>query len=495
MARVEGPQLITYADRLAGSIPELAEVMAEELGGAFAGVHILPFFTPYDGADAGFDPVDHTQVDPRLGAWPDVAVLSGSATVMADVIVNHVSVESQQFQDVVARGDASPYAPMFLTMSSLWPDGATEEELAAIYRPRPGLPFTPMVLGGVKRLVWTTFTPQQIDLDVRADLTWQYLTDVIDALTGAGVTMLRLDAIGYAGKKAGTSCFMTSDTLAFIQKVRAYAASRGARVLLEIHGHYLQPIEAARTVDFVYDFALPPLVIHALTTADAGPLTRWFEVRPPNVVTVLDTHDGIGIVDVGPAGEKPGLLTATQLDALVETIHANSGGSSRKATGAAASNLDLYQVNCTFFDALGADERRYASARAIQLFTPGIPQLYYVGLLAGHNDLELLARTGVGRDINRHYYTRTEVRAAVATPLVRAILALVRLRRDHPAFTGRFSYETSGSTLRLAWAADGARLELTIELDSGGGVVVGTRADGTEQRADLLDADAIAALL
>ena len=98
---------------------------------------------------------------------------------------------------------------MFLTMSSVFPDGATEAALAGIYRPRPGLPFTTMTLGGRPHLVWTTFTAEQVDLDIRDAGTWTYLTGIIDSLTDAGVTMLRLDAIGYAGKRAGTNCFMT----------------------------------------------------------------------------------------------------------------------------------------------------------------------------------------------------------------------------------------------------------------------------------------------
>ena len=114
------------------------------------------------------------------------------------------------------------------------------------------------------------------------------------------------------------------------------------------------------------------------------------------------------------AQRDPGLVRPMQIDALVEHIHAASGGQSRAATGAAASNLDLYQVNCTFFDAMARDERRYLLARAVQFFLPGIPQVYYVGLLAGHNDMELLDRTGVGRDINRHHYGRAEIEAELA---------------------------------------------------------------------------------
>ena len=134
-------QLITYADRLGdGTLSSMTDILRTRFNGVYDGVHILPFFTPFDGADAGFDPIDHTKVDPRLGSWDDVAELSTTHDIMVDAIVNHMSWESAQFQDVLKNGENSEYYPMFLTMSSVFPNGATEEDLAGIYRPRPGLP-------------------------------------------------------------------------------------------------------------------------------------------------------------------------------------------------------------------------------------------------------------------------------------------------------------------------------------------------------------------
>lgn len=460
------PQLIAYADRLGGSIARLTELLRGPLRGAFGGVHLLPFYRPYDGADAGFDPEDHTEVDPRLGAWNDIHALADTHTVMADVIVNHMSAHSAQFRDVIADGDASPYSGMFLTMGAVFPDGATETALADIYRPRPGLPFTAMTLGGQRRLVWTTFTPEQVDLNIDDPATWTYLTSIVDRLTSAGVTMLRLDAVGYVGKQAGTNCFMTSKADRFVSQLREYAHRRGARVLLEVHGHYMQQVELARAADWVYDFALPPLALHALHARDPKPLARWLTVRPANVVTVLDTHDGIGIVDIGASTLRPdipGLLTEAQIDALVESIHTSSNGTSRLATGAAASNLDLYQVNSTFYDALGRDDRLYLLARLIQLFLPGTPQIYYVGLLAGGNDVELLERTGVGRDVNRHRYQADEIEAELRRPVVRAQLSAIGMRAGHPAFRGAFTQSLRDDVLTLQWNGDDACATLQID--------------------------------
>jgi sucrose phosphorylase len=465
-------QLITYADRLAGSLAGVRRMLDGPLAGLFGGVHVLPFFTPYDGADAGFDPVDHTAVDPRLGTWEDVAALARDRDLVVDLIVNHVSADSAQFRDVLARGEASPYAGMFLTLDRVFPDGAREADLLRVYRPRPGLPFTPVTLaGGERRLAWTTFTAQQIDLDVTHPEALRHLHGVLARLAAAGVAMVRLDAVGYAVKTPGTSCFMTPETFAFIGELTEHARGLGIEVLVEVHSHFARQVEIGRQVDWVYDFALPPLVLHALFAGDDGPLRRWLEVRPRNALNVLDTHDGIGVVDVGADQTDPqlaGLLGPDQIDALVEGIHARSDGASRRATGAAASNVDLYQVNCTYYDALGRDDARYLLARAIQLFCPGVPQVYYVGLLAGENDLERLERTGVGRDVNRHAYTEEEVLAALERPVVRELCDLIRLRNTHPAFQGEAAVLPGApGTLAIEWRAGEHVARLDADLRSG----------------------------
>jgi sucrose phosphorylase len=387
---------------------------------------------------------------------------------MADLIVNHISRDSPQFRDFLTQGSASPFAELFLTRERVFPHGATDAELRAIYRPRPGLPFTETTVGdGARHHLWTTFTPSQIDIDVRHACGREYVDAILAKLAASGVRVARLDAVGYAVKKAGTSCFMIPDTYELIHDLSHRVRALGMETVVEIHSHYRQQIEIARHVDWVYDFALPPLVLHALAFGTARPLAEWLRQRPLNALTVLDTHDGIGIVDIGAergAASKPGLVPPGELDALVESIHTSSAGTSRLATGAAASNLDLYQVNCTFYDALARVDRDYLLARAIQFFAPGVPQVYYVGLLAGHNDLELLRNSGVGRDINRHFYERDELAAALQRPVVRNLCALIRLRNSHPAFGGEFSSGSpSDSGLVMQWRNGSERAELRID--------------------------------
>ena len=178
------------------------------------------------------------------------------------------------------------------------------------------------------------------------------------------------------------------------------------------------------------------------------------------------------MIDVGADSDNPlvnpGLIPPAELDALVEQIHINSNGQSRQATGLAASNLDLYQVNCTFYDALGRNDGDYLLARAIQFFAPGVPQVYYVGLLAGENDMALLAKSGVGRDINRHCYTPEEVEQALQRPVVQSLFELIRFRNQHPAFNGTFSLpETEDSEIALRWDNGDDWALLEVDLASG----------------------------
>ncbi|MBM6700463.1 sucrose phosphorylase [Bifidobacterium pullorum subsp. saeculare] len=508
-------QLVTYADRLGdGTLASMTEILRTRFAGVYDGVHILPFFTPFDGADAGFDPIDHTTVDPRLGSWDDVAELSRTHGVMVDAIVNHMSWQSVQFQDVMAKGDASAYAPMFLTMSSVFPEGATEEELAGIYRPRPGLPFTHYTLGGKTRLVWTTFTPQQVDIDTDSAEGWDYLMSIFDRMAASHVSYLRLDAVGYGAKDAHSSCFMTPKTFELISRLREEGVKRGLEILIEVHSYYKKQVEIASKVDRVYDFALPPLLLHSLFTGQVQPLAHWVRIRPTNAVTVLDTHDGIGVIDIGSDQldrSLKGLVPDADVDAMVETIHANTHGESKAATGAAASNLDLYQVNSTYYSALGCNDQHYIAARAVQFFLPGVPQVYYVGALAGANDMDLLARTNNGRDINRHYYSTAEIDENLGRPVVQALNALARFRNTLDAFDGEFSWSVDESvdgsdadaaeSLTLTWRGATTSATLTFTPQAGLGTdnpapvasLTWTDAAGEHRTDDLIAAPPVVA--
>lgn len=444
--------LLTYADRLAGSLAGLRRVLAEELP-EFNGVHVLPFFTPFDGPDAGFDPSDHRVVDPRLGSWDDIrSIAADGREVTCDFIVNHTSWRAPEFQDWLAHGEASEHDGMYLTFDAVFPEGGREADIASFYRPRPGLPFTPYRRAdGVGRLVWTTFQPTQVDIDVFHPAAQHYLDSVMEALRAGGVSTVRLDAVGYAVKTPGTNSFMTDASLAYVADAVAACHALGLEVLVEVHSHVGHQVQLAGIADLVYDFALPPLLLHATYTGDTAPLGRWLAMRPPNSVSVLDTHDGIGVVDAlaGRGGE--GLLTDEQAEAIIATAAALTGGRSGRASVVPQFNRMPHQINATFAGVLGEDLESLYALRVVQLLLPGPAHVYYLGLLGIGDDEALWLCSGEGRDVNRHHVTPEELRVRLDTPFVRSMRDLVSLVTTHPALAGEFAWEVRPGEVRLGW--------------------------------------------
>lgn len=462
--------LITYVDRLGGKdLQALNELISGPLAGIFGGIHLLPFFDPIDGADAGFDPIDHTQVDHRLGDWTDIKRLGEKLELTADIIVNHMSAQSPFFQDYLMKGDTSEYKDLFLRMSSIFPDGANEETLMQIYRPRPGLPFTVISRkDGKKEIFWTTFTSNQIDINVKSEAGQKYLNQILSTFAANGVKLIRLDAAGYAIKKAGSSSFMIPETFDFIDELTQKAHSMNMEVLVEIHSYYKEQIEIAKKVDYVYDFALPPLILHAIYNQTGAYLNEWLKISPKNAITVLDTHDGIGVIDIGPHSQdksKLGLVPNDDIDRLVKEMHKRTKGTSLAATGEAASNLDLYQVNSTYYDAVGQDDDLYILARAIQFFSPGLPQVYYVGLLGEVNDMDLLKKTNNGRDINRPYLDKEMVLDALKRPVTTRLIRLIKHRNNSEAFDGTFSSTVDNNQLSLEWNNGELKEKLVVDFN------------------------------
>ncbi|MEN8827893.1 MAG: sucrose phosphorylase [Flavobacteriales bacterium] len=460
-------QLISYIDRFGkGTIPDFHSFLKKQFQPYIKGIHLLPFFSPIDGADAGYDPINHTEVDPRLGSWADVNNLSKDFDLTVDLIVNHISDKSKEFKSVQEFGSKSPYFDLFLTKNKVFPNGTTDQEIQKIFRPRPTSPFTLRKLdNGENHEFWTTFSENQIDIDIQSSLGKNYINSIVQTFSKSGVKMIRLDAIGFCIKKPGTSCFMLEETLNYISELTGTINSYGIKALAEIHTHYETQIEIAKRVDFIYDFALPPLILYTLYSKNAIRLKQWLAISPRNCITVLDTHDGIGVADVASLDDKPGMLSDSEIDELVEKIHINSNNTSKKATGNAASNLDIYQVNCSFYDALGKNDNLYLIARAIQFFCPGIPQVYYGGLLAAENDMDLLENTKVGRDINRPYFDFDQIEQMTSKKVVQSLLSLIQLRNSHPSFNGKF-YMMKGEEghLNMRWRKDKQWSEIDIDL-------------------------------
>lgn len=425
--------LITYADSMGHNIRDLHRILQTYIKDAIGGVHLLPFF-PSSG-DRGFAVKTYREVDPAFGDWDDISALAKDYCLMADYMINHISAQSEYYQDFLAKHEDSEWKDLFIRYKDFWKGGApTEEQVDAIYKRKPRAPsVTAKFADGTEEEVWCTFDEEQIDINCSSPTAQQFLKDNLTLLCEKGLRMIRLDAFAYATKQAGTSCFFIEPQVwELLDQVDTILKPCGATILPEIHEHYTMQLQIAEKGYPVYDFALPMLLINALYYGQSQYLQHWLEICPRNQFTTLDTHDGIGVVDVKD------LLPDEEIARTKDDIFRFGANVKKIYNTAAYNNLDIYQVNCTYYSALGDDDSAYLTARAVQFFAPGIPQVYYVGMLAGKNDLELLEATKIGRNINRHYYTEEEIAQEVQRPVVAQLLRLMCFRNTHPAFDGVF---------------------------------------------------------
>jgi len=342
--------------------------------------------------------------------------------------------------------------------------GVNKFSLKKIYRPRAESPFVPFVFtDGTVKYLWCTFTKNQVDLDVYNEDVKNLLKEYIIKLAQNGIDVIRLDAVGYLIKKRGTNSFMLPETRDVINWLGETAHSNGILILPEIHGHYSYQIKLSnmKNVDYVYDFQLPLLTLYAIYNKNSSAIKKWLKIRPDNIVSVLDTHDGIPIVDAED------LLNENEISEISKEIIFNGGNETKRASGDnGAQNVDTYQINCTYYSALGKNDDSYIVARAIQFFIPGIPQVYYVGLLAGENDSEKFKETNIGRDINRHNYSQEEIERELKRDVVKRLMKLVKFRNSYPIFDGKFSVgKSDDKKLILRWHKSKLFLEAKIDLE------------------------------
>lgn len=443
--------LITYPDSLGGNLHSLKETMEKDFQGSFSGVHILPPF-PSTG-DRGFAPVDYTRIEPLFGTYDDIKSIAQNNRLMVDIMVNHVSRRSKYFLDYAQKGEDSPYRDMFLPLTDFWPEGVPDEkDLSKIFLRREA-PYSPYLIKGKSVNLWTTFgktTPsEQVDINVNSDSAQRMFEDTFACFAKNGVSHVRLDAVGYVTKVPGTSCFFVEPEIyEFLGKITKLAQKYHLELLPEVHGHYsLNRKLLAKEIN-IYDFILPYEVLQAILLKDGTELAGYLKTCPYNQFTTLDCHDGIPV--------KPDLDDIAKPENIRKVCDlCESRGSNFSyvlSESHCADGIKVHQIRGTFFECLGRNEADYLAARAIQLFAPGVPQVYYVGLLAGLNDTAKAQETGDGRELNRHNYTGGEIHAAVQKDIVQKLLSLVRLRREHPAFAGEMRVEDSSPReLRLTW--------------------------------------------
>lgn len=421
--------LITYPDSLGSNLKDLNKVMNEYFSKSIGGIHLLPFF-PSSG-DRGFAPERYDVVNDTFGDWENVEGLSKNFYLMFDFMINHLSKRSPEFADFLKNGDKSKYSEMFIDWNTFWPEGhPTQKDIDKIYKRKNKAPYQEIqLMDGSKRLLWNTFGSEQMDLNINSKETKNLIKNVLNIFSKHGASLVRLDAFAYAIKKMGTSDFFVEPEIwDLLKEVSDVAGEDNLMILPEIHEHYTLSKKVNRHNYFTYDFALPMLILHSIYTKKSTKLLKWLNQSPMKQFTTLDTHDGIGVVDVKD------ILSDKEIKETTDELYKKGSNVKRAYSSAEYNNLDIYQINTTYYSALGENDDSYLLARAIQVFAPGIPQIYYVGLLAGKNDLKLLERTKEGRNINRHYYSENEISQEIQRPVVRKLLNLLQFRNECSAF-------------------------------------------------------------
>jgi sucrose phosphorylase len=455
-------QLIVYPDSLGRDLVELHYVLRRYLSRAIGGIHLLPFYP--SSADRGFAPLTYDEVDPAFGTWHDIDLIGREFDLTIDFMVNHISRQSVYFQDYMEKGPDSEYADMFLSFNKLNGDGEiSEADLAKVYTRKPRPPYTIIHRAdGSREKIWCTFDYEQIDLDWESPKTHEVMRRYLIQLSRTRAKMIRMDAFAYCTFKLGTNCFFLEPQVwDLLQWLHDYVSPFGVEILPEVHEHFRYHQKISAHGYRTYDFSLPMLVLHTLYHHTSLLLKQWLAICPRKQITTLDTHDGIGVVDVQD------LFSPEELQRTLDGLDEKGANTRKLYSGPEYKNLDIYQVNCTYFSALECNENSYIAARAIQFFTPGIPQVYYVGLLAGENDIELVQQTKNGRDINRHNYSLDEIAVDIQKPVVQRLLRLMEFRNTYPAFGGQFTIEDApDDRLKLNWAQGAHRATLRIDLRS-----------------------------
>jgi sucrose phosphorylase len=291
----------------------------------------------------------------------------------------------------------------------------------------------------------------QMDLNIKSPLVWEFYENTLKTLSSYGAKIVRLDAFAYAPKEPGLKNFLNDPgTWDLLQKVKDLADKNQVTLLPEIHASYGEKIyELVASKGYMtYDFFLPGLLIYAIEKKDATKLVEWAKELVDNdirVVNMLGCHDGIPLLDL------KGLLPEEEIQSLIDTL-VSRGGFVKDLHG--AKNM-YYQVNATYYSALGEDDKKMLFARAIQMFMPGKPQVWYLDLFAGKNDHEAVARAGAGghKEINRTNLSMEQIESQLQKEVVKNQIELLQLRKSHPAFgfDSKLNIETEGSVVSFTW--------------------------------------------
>ena len=434
--------MITYGDSIQREpdrpLRVLKEFLDTRLQGAISGVHILPF-CPYS-SDDGFAVINYVEVNPSLGEWEDIEAIARKYSLMADCVINHCSSRSLWF-DNFKKGEGVG-ADFFF-------EASPEEDLSAVVRPRTSALLRPTETANGLRHVWCTFSHDQVDFDFRnPDVLLEFLS-IIKLYLDHGVRTLRLDAIAFLWKEPGTNCLNLPQTHEVVRLIRSVCEHyRNDSVIITEtnipNRENLSYFGNANEAHVVYNFSLPPLLIHSLLSEDCSHLKTWLMSMPPaqhgtTYLNFIASHDGVGL---RPA---EGLLSDEELSQLVKTVESFGGKISWRALESGENRP--YELNVSLFDALrgthaGEDDysvARFLCAHAIMLALEGIPAFYIHSLFGTRNDYKRLENTSQNRAINRHQWQWDELIAVLSEEsahrqIFDSLQALIRVRKAQAAF-------------------------------------------------------------
>lgn len=548
----KGVILNAYPDSIGEKLSDLIDFFDKNnFKQAFDYLYLLPTMFNSD-LDRGFSIIDY-DLNQSLVSKEDVIRLSDlSVNLKLDIVLNHLSVASPQFQDLLQRGDKSDFKDFFIDWNAFWEnngklgvDGIVQPQkkyLQKLFMRKDGLPILEVYFpDGTKRPYWNTFYQKitinkiqlsdldgvldaddekkritkaineaidrgehihemdclnslkekkeiqnvlrqkctylgQMDLNANSKLVWEFYEGCLKKLTEYGCTILRLDAFAYLHKSVGeTNFFNKPGTWEYLDRFKEMAASSKLTLLPEIHAEYGSKTheEVSNKGYMIYDFFLPGLIIYSIEYKDNKPLVKWIRElieKKYKTINMLGCHDGIPMLDLkgkeidGVYNE--GLLTDKQIEEVIELI-IDRGGKIKNLFDAKGKKISYYQVNATYFSALGESENKMLLARAIQLFVPGTPQVWYLDLFAGKNDYKAVELAGAGghKEINRTNLSFLDVNSGAKAQIFKKQLELINLRNRLDAFNGELSLKNPDNTkLNFTWKLgdDFAKLEVNL---------------------------------
>jgi sucrose phosphorylase len=491
-----GVMLNAYPDSVGANLSDMITMLQmPEFKDVFSLFYILPTFFNSD-LDRGFSIIDYN-LNKDLVSKEDLKALDKlNIQLKFDIVLNHLSVASPQFKDLLKHGDQSKYKDFFINWNEFWEgSGDLNEEgvvipkkelLDKLFMRKSGLPILKVPFpDGTEKPYWNTFYQKvnedksflgQMDVNANSELVWDFYKETLEKVSGFGCKILRLDAFAYLHKEIGQSNFFNKPgTWNHLERIKQIAKNNNLTLLPEIHAEYGLHLhdEVAQEGYQIYDFFLPGLMIHTLETGNSKALLKWAKEivsKGYKTVNMLGCHDGIPVLDLkGKAVDgiyNKGLLEDEEIENIMSKIM-ERGGRVKNLYGPSGKKISYYQVNATFFSALGEDGQKLLLARAIQMFMPGIPQVWYLDIFAGKNDYIAADNGGDAghKEINRTTLTMGNVEDGLKKDVVQKQLELLRLRNTSKAFSGIVRInETSDKEIDMKWVNQNEFAHLTVNL-------------------------------